>query len=305
MAIFFVLSAFLLYRPFVSRPARRAPAREVWRYARRRALRILPAYWVAVLMLGLLDAQHTPGVFGDQWWVYWGLLQSWSKETIISGIGVAWSLSRRDRVLRAAAGLRRAHGAAAAARDRDGQARLELSAAGASAVAALATRATVQGDLAGRRCSATSFRAPGRGSPCGLVLAVASAWVAPLEREPWPVRFATEHAARLLGHRVRVPDLAAWGVGLPRDPFAHISVARACRPSTCCTRARRSSSSPRWSSTTAAARCPRDCCRSTRARLARTRLLRDLPLPPAVRVRASWTRGCGRRSPGWRSTRRS
>ena len=49
---------------------------------------------------GCSTPQHTPGVFGDQWWVYWGLLQSWSKETIIQGVGVAWSLVGRGRVLR-------------------------------------------------------------------------------------------------------------------------------------------------------------------------------------------------------------
>jgi peptidoglycan/LPS O-acetylase OafA/YrhL len=83
VAIFFVLSAFLLYRPFVRARLDGAPPPGVLAYARRRALRILPAYWVCVLALGLLDAQHTPGVFGERWWVYWGLLQSWSKETII------------------------------------------------------------------------------------------------------------------------------------------------------------------------------------------------------------------------------
>ena len=46
-----------------------------------------------MILLGLLDAEHTPGVFGEHWWVYFGLLQSWSVETLIGGVGVAWSLS--------------------------------------------------------------------------------------------------------------------------------------------------------------------------------------------------------------------
>ena len=76
VAIFFVLSAFLLYRPFVSARLDGRAIPRVWRYARRRALRILPAYWVALIALGLLDAEHTPGVFGDQWWVYFGLFRA-------------------------------------------------------------------------------------------------------------------------------------------------------------------------------------------------------------------------------------
>ena len=126
VAIFFVLSAFLLYRPFVRARLDGRPPVKVWRYARRRALRILPAYWVAVLTLGLLDSAHTPGVFGDQWWVYWGLLQSWSKDTIISGVGVAWSLSVEAAfyvLLPLYAGLM---ARLLRTRDRDGQAKLEL-----------------------------------------------------------------------------------------------------------------------------------------------------------------------------------
>ena len=139
-----MLSAFLLYRPFVRARLDGRPPVKVWRYARRRALRILPAYWVAVLTLGLLDSAHTPGVFGDQWWVYWGLLQSWSKETIISGVGVAWSLSVEAAfyvLLPLYAGLM---ARLLRSRDRDGQAKLELLLLLASAVAAVATRAAVK-----------------------------------------------------------------------------------------------------------------------------------------------------------------
>src|SRR3954462_12451136 len=63
VTVFFVLSAFLLYRPFVAARLDGPPGPRVLRYARRRALRILPAYWVALIVLGLFDAKHTPGVF--------------------------------------------------------------------------------------------------------------------------------------------------------------------------------------------------------------------------------------------------
>ena len=93
VAIFFVLSGFLLYRPFVAARLEGRPGPRVGRYARRRALRILPAYWVALILLGLIVPQYTPGVFGHDWWVYFGLLQSWSANTILGGISATWSLS--------------------------------------------------------------------------------------------------------------------------------------------------------------------------------------------------------------------
>jgi peptidoglycan/LPS O-acetylase OafA/YrhL len=46
VTVFFVISGFLLYRPFAA--ARRgAGPRRMGDYARNRALRILPAYWVS------------------------------------------------------------------------------------------------------------------------------------------------------------------------------------------------------------------------------------------------------------------
>jgi peptidoglycan/LPS O-acetylase OafA/YrhL len=223
VAIFFVLSAFLLYRPFVRARLDGRPPVKVWRYARRRALRILPAYWVAMLTLGLLDSAHTPGVFGDQWWVYWGLLQSWSKETIISGIGVAWSLSVEAAfyvLLPLYAGLM---ARLLRSRDRDGQAKLELLLLVASAVAAVATRAAVKAIWPE---SVFGNQLPGTWTwfVCGLVLAVTSAWVSGRETRPWAVRFAAQQPLACWGLSFLCLTLAAWAVGLPRDPFAPISV---------------------------------------------------------------------------------
>ena len=54
VAMFFVLSGFLLYRPFVAAVVRRQPRPSFARYFRSRALRILPAYWAAVVGVALL-----------------------------------------------------------------------------------------------------------------------------------------------------------------------------------------------------------------------------------------------------------
>src|SRR3954451_7362701 len=126
VTVFFVLSAFLLYRPFVNARLNDRPAPKVTRYARRRAPRILPAYWVTCMTLGLLVPSLTPGLLGPHWWVYFGLLQSWSHNTILNGLGVAWSLSVEMAFycvlpLYALALARLARG-----RTRDAQVRLEL-----------------------------------------------------------------------------------------------------------------------------------------------------------------------------------
>jgi peptidoglycan/LPS O-acetylase OafA/YrhL len=91
LTLFFAISGFLLYRPFVA--ARRAGRRAstYGRYARRRALRIVPAYWVALTVLAIFPG--IVGVFSGQGWRYYLFLQGFSSRTVVSGIPSAWSLS--------------------------------------------------------------------------------------------------------------------------------------------------------------------------------------------------------------------
>jgi peptidoglycan/LPS O-acetylase OafA/YrhL len=91
VTLFFLISGFLLYRPFVAHRLLGAPATRVRDYAWRRALRILPAYWVALTVLNLWPG--LPGhVFGPDWWRYYGLLQVYNDRTLLNGIGPAWTL---------------------------------------------------------------------------------------------------------------------------------------------------------------------------------------------------------------------
>ena len=87
---FFVISGFLLYRPYVAARARAGPVPRTGRYARRRALRILPAYWIALTLLAIYPGLQ--GVFSGDWWRYYGYLQLYSSRTELQGIPVAWSL---------------------------------------------------------------------------------------------------------------------------------------------------------------------------------------------------------------------
>jgi peptidoglycan/LPS O-acetylase OafA/YrhL len=87
---FFAISGFLLYRPCVAaRAGHRSPPRPLT-YARRRILRVVPAYWVALTVLGIYPG--LTGIFSGDWWRYYGYLQIYSARTDTLGLAVAWTL---------------------------------------------------------------------------------------------------------------------------------------------------------------------------------------------------------------------
>jgi peptidoglycan/LPS O-acetylase OafA/YrhL len=90
VTVFFVLSGFLLYLPYARAIHRAEPGPSWRRYAVRRAARILPAYWLALTIVGLLSASS--GVLGSGWWRYYGLVQIYDQRTLLGGLGVSWSL---------------------------------------------------------------------------------------------------------------------------------------------------------------------------------------------------------------------
>lgn len=73
VSIFFVLSGFLLFRPWVRAAASGAPPPSVRRYARHRVRRIMPAYVVTVLAAYLLYEFRAPGPNPGHTWA--GLLR--------------------------------------------------------------------------------------------------------------------------------------------------------------------------------------------------------------------------------------
>lgn len=99
VTLFFVISGFLLYRPFVATRVLGAPASRIGDYARRRFLRIAPAYWLALTVLAIFPGIY--GVFSGNWWVYYGLLanypiyaasESCVAEPLRCGIDPVWTL---------------------------------------------------------------------------------------------------------------------------------------------------------------------------------------------------------------------
>ena len=91
MAIFFVISGFLLYRPFVRARLRGERAPRPLAYAWRRALRIAPNYWVALTVTTIVLG--TAGVFTlSDGPLYYGFAQTWREDTIGGGLAQAWTL---------------------------------------------------------------------------------------------------------------------------------------------------------------------------------------------------------------------
>ena len=93
VAVFFVLSGFLLYRPFVAaRLSAATPVAGLRTYFARRILRVGPAYWVAISVLGLTLPMYVP-VLGHDWWIFYTLGQTWVPDRTFDGLAPAWSLS--------------------------------------------------------------------------------------------------------------------------------------------------------------------------------------------------------------------
>jgi peptidoglycan/LPS O-acetylase OafA/YrhL len=91
VTIFFLLSGFLLYRPFVSARLGERDRPRIPDYARRRLLRILPAYWLALTVLAIWPG--LPQMWEAHDWVYYGLVQVYFQDWTLGGILPAWSLA--------------------------------------------------------------------------------------------------------------------------------------------------------------------------------------------------------------------
>ena len=90
--IFFLISAFLLYRPFVAARLGSGQPPVIRAYAWRRFLRIAPPYWLALCVIGIwLGA---PQVFTwDHAPFYFGFAHTYQRETLtVEALPQAWSL---------------------------------------------------------------------------------------------------------------------------------------------------------------------------------------------------------------------
>lgn len=91
VAVFFVISGFLLYRPYVVAALAGLPAPALRPFWLRRFVRIFPAYWVALLFVVVVLGQFTitsvaHGV------TYFGLFHIYRGGSDLLGLSVAWTL---------------------------------------------------------------------------------------------------------------------------------------------------------------------------------------------------------------------
>lgn len=87
--LFFALSGYLLFWPFARHYWGGGATVDLRRYAINRAVRILPLYYVAVVLL-LLVQEH--GGTWDQWWRFMLFAENFSASTFGKVDGVLWSL---------------------------------------------------------------------------------------------------------------------------------------------------------------------------------------------------------------------
>src|SRR5512133_1565525 len=93
VAVFFVISGFLLVRPWLvaaTRPG--APPPSLRTYLIRRAVRILPAYWLAVALCLILLPQNSRATVAD-WFRHVFLVQIYGAGWLREGLTQTWSLS--------------------------------------------------------------------------------------------------------------------------------------------------------------------------------------------------------------------
>ncbi len=93
VSIFFVLSGYLLYRPFVADRLAGREQRDTRDYARRRILRIVPAYWLALTIIGFV--LQAPGFDEPHSIVsHYLLLQIYDINQVVGGpVQQAWTLA--------------------------------------------------------------------------------------------------------------------------------------------------------------------------------------------------------------------
>lgn len=91
VAVFFVLSGFLLYRPFAAAHAAGLPTPEVRRFLWRRALRIYPAYLVVVLVVLLVH--HRDELSARLVGANLLLLQTYGADLLLPELAQSWTLS--------------------------------------------------------------------------------------------------------------------------------------------------------------------------------------------------------------------
>lgn len=92
VSVFFLISGFLLYRPFAVSHLSGSPEPSVRKFWVRRLLRIVPAYWLALILLGVVFHVVTLGPGWKGVLGHFLFLQIYFPNLLVTGIVQAWSL---------------------------------------------------------------------------------------------------------------------------------------------------------------------------------------------------------------------
>ncbi len=186
VAIFFVISGFLLYRPYVAALLHNRKGPQAGDYARRRLLRIVPAYWFALTLAWVLFG--LPQMSTGHWWSYYGLVQVYKTYWGLGGIVPAWSLAVEASFYVILPLLALFFVRSSAGTDRQTKIQTQV-----LVLSALFFFATAYRDLS--PTSALAHALPGfiDWFVVGMLLALASAALAGRKRQPAAVRFVENH----------------------------------------------------------------------------------------------------------------
>jgi peptidoglycan/LPS O-acetylase OafA/YrhL len=90
VSTFFLISGFVLYRPYVLANFQNRPSPALGPFWKRRFLRIFPAYWVALTAAWILGYASIPDA--NTFFTGYGLLQNYRTGFTLFGLGVEWTL---------------------------------------------------------------------------------------------------------------------------------------------------------------------------------------------------------------------
>jgi peptidoglycan/LPS O-acetylase OafA/YrhL len=188
VTIFFLLSGFLLYRPFVSARLGERERPRIPDYARRRLLRILPAYWLALTVLAIWPG--LPQMWEAHDWVYYGLVHVYFPDWTLGGLLPAWSLAVEISFYAALPLLVLLMERPFMGRTREAKLRSELILVAVLFAGAILFRVLVRSGEGAVPDSNLYFTLAGNFDwfALGMFLAVGSVWVGGMQRAPAPVR---------------------------------------------------------------------------------------------------------------------
>jgi peptidoglycan/LPS O-acetylase OafA/YrhL len=212
VTIFFLISGFLLYRPFVAARLEGRPRPRIADYLRRRALRIFPAYWLALTVLAIYPG--LPQMWEGHSWAFYLLVQNYDSTWLLGGLTQTWSLAIELSFYAAlpliVLLMERVGG------DRRARIRSEIVLLVALYAGSIVFRTIVKANEGEIPASVLNATLAGTIDwfALGMALALASVVVAGMERPPAPVRLVERAPSACWAMALGLLLLAAYGIGL-------------------------------------------------------------------------------------------